>query len=188
MEASSGYFSSSPDSVLSFVRAAVRLQGLPVDKRPEGVVVTGDPKPAPKKLTPVQVRLVDDKPRQVAAGTELTVEVELEIASGYHTYGNPSTTDSAKPTELTMDEVASKPLTLTKVDYPPGELKQLPSSGLEPVSIYEGKPRLKATLMVPKDASGKELVATLVVAYQVCTDQFCLPPAKIRIPLKVIVK
>jgi hypothetical protein len=114
--------------------------------------------------------------------------VELEIASGYHTYGNPSTTDSAKPTELTMDEVASKPLTLTKVDYPPGELKQLPSSGLEPVSIYEGKPRLKAILMVPKDASGKELVATLVVAYQVCTDQFCLPPAKIRIPLKVIVK
>jgi uncharacterized protein YyaL (SSP411 family) len=188
VEASSGYFSSSPDSVLSFVRAAVRLQGLAGDKQTEVVAVTGDPKPAPKKLTPVQVRLVDDKPRQVAAGTELTVEVELEIASGYHTYGNPSTTDSAKPTELTMDEVASKPLTLTKVDYPPGELKQLPSSGLEPVSIYEGKPRLKAILMVPKDASGKEFVATLVVAYQVCTDQFCLPPAKIRIPLKVIVK
>ena len=188
VEAASGYFSSSPDSVLSFVRAAVRLQGLSADKKPEAVAVTGDPKPAPKKLTPVQVRLVDDKPRQVAAGTDMTVEVELEIASGYHTYGNPSTTDSAKPTELTMDEVASKPLTLTKVDYPPGDLKQIPSSGLEPVSIYEGKQRLKATLAIPKDASGKELVATLVVTYQVCTDQFCLPPAKIRIPLKVIVK
>ena len=188
VEAASGYFSSSPDSVLSFVRAAIRLQGLSADKKPEAVAVTGDPKPAPKKLTPVQVRLVDDKPRQVAAGTNMTVEVELEIASGYHTYGNPSTTDSAKPTELTMDEVASKPLTLTKVDYPPGDLKQIPSSGLEPVSIYEGKQRLKATLAIPKDASGKELVATLVVTYQVCTDQFCLPPAKIRIPLKVIVK
>ena len=69
----------------------------------------------------------------------MVVELELDIAKTYHTYANPSASDSAKPTELTLDEVESKPLVLKSVEYPAGELKQIASSGLEPVSIYEGK-------------------------------------------------
>ncbi len=188
VDAASGYFASSPDSVLSFVRAAMRLSG-----QAAGGLATAemekslDPKPAPKKNAPVQARLKDTQPFQAVAGRELVVELELDIAKTYHTYANPSASDSATPTELTLDEVESKPLVLKSVEYPAGELKQIASSGLEPVSIYEGKQVLKATILIPGNATAKELTAFFVVGYQVCTDQFCLPPAKLRVPLKVIV-
>lgn len=183
IEAASGYFSSAPDAVLSFVRAGMILPAVPDDAE-----LASPPAKKPAKPQPVAVKPATQKPIVIAPGAEVVIELELLIEKGFHTYANPSTAESAKPTEVTLDDLASKPLELVNVDYPAGEVKQIASSGIEPVAIYEGKQVLKAWLRVPRDVPEKEVDGVFVISYQVCTDQYCLPPAKLRVPVKVVVK
>jgi len=86
---------------------------------------------------------------------------------------------------LKLDESASGPVRLLAVEYPEGKQKQLSSTGLEPVAIYEKEAVLKARIEVPADTPAGKVSFVLVVDYQVCTDQFCLPPAKERIQVEL---
>ncbi|MBI1324562.1 DUF255 domain-containing protein [bacterium] len=189
VDAASGYFTTSPDSVLSFVRAAAKLQAKPAlaaeaGSKPESAT-SDDSKPARKKPKPVKAAIAGETPVEVVAGKSVIVTVNLVINDGYHTYANPPTDDSAKPTELRLDESASGPVRLLGVEYPEGKPKQLSSTGLEPVAVYEKEAALKARLEVPVDTPAGKISIVLVVDYQVCTDQFCLPPAKERIPVEL---
>ena len=135
---------------------------------------------------PVSVKpVITDKPIKVVSGKMVTVEFDLLIDQGFHTYANPSGSDSAKPTELFLDEETSAPVELQIVEYPVGEFKQIESSGIEPVGVYEGRQRLKAQVKIPEDMQPQVKSVVFVLQYQVCTDQYCLPPAKVRIPISL---
>ena len=185
--AASGYFTTAPDAVLSFVRAALAL---PVDAPEIAAKPADEPAPAkkPAKPQPVTAKLAESKPSTAAPGMEVTVAIELMIDKGFHTYANPSASEMAKPTEMTLDEAGSKGMELVAVDYPEGVIKQIDSGGIEPVAVYEDRQVLKARVRVAQNIAEKELTVTLVVSYQVCTDQYCLPPAKLRVPVKILVK
>ncbi len=189
VDAASGYFTTAPDSVLSFVRAAAKLQADSPLVAAAAPMPVEDPKPveppARKKPRPVKAALADKSPVAVKAGEPAIVTVKLVIDDGYHTYANPPTDDTAKPTELKLDESASGPVRLLAVEYPEGKQKQLSSTGLEPVAIYEKEAVLKARIEVPADTPAGKVSIVLVVDYQVCTDQFCLPPAKERIQVEL---
>jgi hypothetical protein len=125
---------------------------------------------------------------EVIAGQSITVELKMVIDKSYHTYANPPTDATAKPTELSLDASKSGNVKLLTVDYPDGKLKQLSSTGLEPVAIYEDEAVLKAKIEVPKNAPAGEIEAVFVVDYQVCTDQFCLAPARERVSVKLRIR
>ncbi len=180
IEAASGFFTTSPDSVLSFVRATLVLP------KSEGVAVAAIDEPEKKKAakpTPVSIRPVGSNSYKVLSGKEVKIEFELVIEPKYHTYGNPSGVDSAKPTEAELEEATAGQVKVKRVDYPVGEAKQISSAGLEPVVIYEGRQKFTMWLEVPSDAAAGTIKTNIVVTYQVCTDQFCLPPAKLRLPI-----
>jgi len=190
LQAASGYFATAPDAVLSFVRAAVKIQAempelavaapMPADDEPK------TEKPAArKKPKPVKAEIASKSPLEVVAGKTAEVTIRLTIDESYHTYANPPTNDTARPTELKLDEAASGKVRLAGVEYPEGKLKSLSSTGLEPVAIYEKEAAITARLEVPADAPAGVTNVVLVLEYQVCTDQFCLPPAKDRINLEL---
>jgi uncharacterized protein YyaL (SSP411 family) len=181
IDATSGFFNTSPDSVLSFVRAALKTN----QKNPPAQLAKMDDPPKSKaaKPMPVTVAAVGSGNYKATAGKEFKVDFDLLIEPKYHTYANPSGAESAKPTEVDLDEATAKPVTLKRIDYPEGEARQISSAGLEPVIIYEGKKRFVAVLDIPQNASQGTIKTSLVVNYQVCTDQFCLPPTKLRLPI-----
>ncbi|MFM7131666.1 MAG: DUF255 domain-containing protein [bacterium] len=181
VEAASGFFTTSPDSVLSLVRAAVKSGQTNTAK---ALAAADKPQTAkPAKPMPVKATRVGPETIKVTAGKEVKVEFDLLIEPKYHTYGNPSGVDSAKPTEVDLEGTSAGPVRLKRVDYPAGEAKQVSSAGLEPVVIYEGRQRFAVLLEVPAAAAPGKVKTNLVVTYQVCTDQFCLPPTKLRLPV-----
>jgi uncharacterized protein YyaL (SSP411 family) len=193
VDAASGYFEASPDAVLSFVRAAVIAQkdSLLLAGKTDAASEKDNQKPANesrRKPKPVRVSRISDGVIEVIAGQSITVELKMVIDKSYHTYANPPTDATAKPTELSLDASKSGNVKLLTVDYPDGKLKQLSSTGLEPVAIYEDEAVLKAKIEVPKNAPAGEIEAVFVVDYQVCTDQFCLAPARERVSVKLRIR
>jgi uncharacterized protein YyaL (SSP411 family) len=185
VDAASGYFVTTPDTVLSFVRASLKLQADPALAAASEKPAEPEKPVARKKPQPVKVSLPKETPIEVVAGKQVIVDINLTIDQGYHTYANPPTDETARPTELKLDETSSGSVRLAGVEYPEGKFKQLSSTGLDPVAIYEKEAVLKAKLDVPADTPAGAITITLIVEYQVCTDQFCLPPAKERIPVEI---
>ncbi len=76
---------------------------------------------------------------------------------------------------------------MLRVSYPAGELKVLGSLGTEKVGLYEGKVEFTARLKLADDAGAGPVEVRLMLTYQACNDQLCQAPAKLSIPLTVII-
>ncbi|MEM7627271.1 MAG: DUF255 domain-containing protein [Planctomycetota bacterium] len=94
--------------------------------------------------------------------------VRLTIAEGYHLNANPSSTEFLVPTRITAPGVE------LDVAYPEGELKRYPLAE-QPIAVYEDD------LEITVRAAGP--VESITVEYQACTEDTCLAPATLRVPL-----
>lgn len=96
--------------------------------------------------------------------------VTLVIDKGYHLNANPASLDNLIPTTLRLPDVSG-----ARIRYP-AAVEFKPAFAGQPISVYEGEVRIKAT--APK---GKLERAKPVVRAQACDDQICLPPADISV-------
>jgi thioredoxin:protein disulfide reductase len=118
----------------------------------------------------------------VHPGSPAQAAVVAQIAAGYHINDHKPSLDYLIPTELKLEP--DKPVEVTKIDYPKGELVKLAFSD-SPLSVYQGKIVVGATLKIaPATAPGSYTVKGKF-AYQACNDHACFPPTSVPVTLAV---
>jgi hypothetical protein len=124
-------------------------------------------------LLPAQARLTIGAtflPPTAKPGDEVSLEVAIEIADGYHVYG------SKDENKLELKAVDASGLqTQGAPDFPDGERHE--ASGTTTWQVA-GKAVLKQRYKVPADAKAGVLVYRGALEYMACTAFACDPPAK----------
>jgi DsbC/DsbD-like thiol-disulfide interchange protein len=116
------------------------------------------------------------------AGSTVRTAVVAEVASGYHINDHVPSLDYLIPTELKLDVV--EPLSLASTVYPKGSPEKF--SFLDtPISVYQGKLLVGATVKVAADAKPGDYNLKGTLKYQACNDHACLPPTSLPLGLTV---
>jgi thioredoxin:protein disulfide reductase len=118
----------------------------------------------------------------VHPGSPAQAAVVAQIAAGYHINDHKPSLDYLIPTELKLEP--AKPVEVTKIDYPKGELVKLEFSDT-PLSVYQGKIVVGTTLKVAPTAAPGSYTVNGKFAYQACNDHACLPPTSVPVTLRV---
>ena len=112
----------------------------------------------------------------VPRGRTFELAVVGEILQGFHVNSNPASQDYLIPTGLTADLPAG--FRILSTTYPPGVLRKFQFSPVE-LSVYEGKFTIRLRLATAADAPLGAQKIPLVLRYQACNDEACLPPVKL---------
>ncbi len=123
-------------------------------------------------------------PAEPKAGSDVDVDLTLDVKEGWHIYANRPGVENLKPTVVTL--APDQSATLLKTDYPEGETRVLASSGSEKVALYEGKTKLSIRLHLQEPPAKVPGQLLLKVAYQACNDRACLAPTTliVSVPLE----
>jgi hypothetical protein len=111
------------------------------------------------------------------AGDQDHIVLTLHVDKGYHINANPASLDYLIPTSVVFEE-----LTPTKIIYP-SPVRIRPEFSREGLNVYEGEVPIVA--VVPKEVLNKRKTLRATVSAQACTDQVCLPPAKLPVVVQV---
>lgn len=122
---------------------------------------------------------VSTPPKQVAAGSKLTLVVTVTFAPGYHGYQNPPAEEYEIPVTVKID---GKEFKVTKVAYPAGVDATVGGSD-KPTKAYQGVVKIPVTLTAPTKLGVKDL--KIVVGFQQCDETTCFPPGEISSTVKV---
>jgi hypothetical protein len=101
--------------------------------------------------------------------------VTLAIDSAYHVNANPASADFLMPTLVTVPGVPG-----AKITYPTGQVFR-PKFSPEGISVYEGSIAIRAE--VPKSGLASAARAPLRIDVQACSNQICLAPATLNVPV-----
>ena len=116
------------------------------------------------------------------AGSSVKVAVVAEVASGYHINDHMPSLDYLIPTELKLQ--AAEPLSLGSISYPKGNPQKF--SFLDsPISVYQGKLLVGATVKVAADAKPGAYALKGTLNYQACNDHACLAPTNLPVAVTV---
>jgi DsbC/DsbD-like thiol-disulfide interchange protein len=124
---------------------------------------------ADKSDSVVKTTTTADKP---GPDGKQVISIKLTIEKGWHTYANPSGSDSTYPTTV---KVEGKKADEVKVDYPQGKLVKDKDVG--DYFTYEGDATIKVTVPRTKDDSPLKLK----LKFQACNEMNCLPPATVEL-------
>ena len=117
----------------------------------------------------------------IFGGNTFDVEVQLELAKGWHINANPSSWDLLIPTTVSVSSEAS--FEILSVTYPKGTLFQADWRDT-PISVYEGEVTVKMKLKLkPGETVEKAFPLKIDVRYQACDAHRCTPPSTATIPL-----
>lgn len=103
------------------------------------------------------------------------IVITLTIDPAYHINANPASMDYLIATAVTIPGVHG-----ARIAYPPGHVFK-PKFSPEGISVYEGSVTIKAEL--PKGGLASAAREPLQIEVQACTDQLCLPPATLAVPI-----
>ena len=106
------------------------------------------------------------------------VAVVGEILPGFHVNSNPASQDYLIPTQLTATLPAG--FRILSTSYPPGLLRKFKFSPVQ-LSVYEGRFIVRLHLAAAADAPLGAQKIPLVLRYQACNDEACLPPVKLPV-------
>ena len=109
------------------------------------------------------------------------VELQLEIAAGWHINANPAGQDNLIPTTLEVDTDMS--VDIVDIAYPKGKSVRFEFSDAS-LSVYEDSLTIPLKLKQKSNATGSSKV-TLKLTYQLCNDTECLFPETLEIPLEL---
>ena len=107
------------------------------------------------------------------------VELQLEIAAGWHINANPAGQDNLIPTTLEVD--TDMPVEIVDIAYPKGKSMRFEFSD-ESLNVYEDSLTIPLKLKQKSNATGSSKV-TLKLTYQPCNDTECLLPQTLDIQL-----
>jgi uncharacterized protein YyaL (SSP411 family) len=150
-----------------------------LDARPTGAgPAAGSPEDQAKAIVTAKAVLAPST--KAAAGGELKVTVTLSTKEGWHVYANPASSETLKPTVVSL---GSGPASLLKVDYPAGREKTYAGES-EKVRVYEGQVNLVVHLRLEDTVKAGPVDLELRVRYQACNDRACLAPATLTVPVR----
>ena len=109
------------------------------------------------------------------------VELQLEIAAGWHINANPAGQDNLIPTTLEVDR--DMPVEIIDIAYPKGKSMRFEFSD-KSLNVYEDSLTIPIKLRQKSNATGSSKV-TLKLTYQPCNDTECLFPETLEIPLEL---
>ena len=135
----------------------------------------------PTKKGVVQV-VVDQEKVDVSKG-EATIAITLTIDKTYHINAPDPGLESLIPTTVRLEQ--GKGLDV-EVKFPKAISKKLPL-GDEPVNMFEGKVVITATIKKTGDVAANAK-PVLVLSYQACTDDTCLRPEEVELPVTISVE
>ena len=138
----------------------------------------------PPKITLLQsmAELSDASP---VPGESFQVSVHLDIDEGWHINANPASKEMLIPTSLILN--ATLPFEVLAVDYPDADRLYVAAVG-ETLAVYEGRVTVRAEARLsPGLPAGTTGEMRLLVQYQACDDQRCLPPDELAsvVPIEV---
>ncbi len=107
------------------------------------------------------------------AGDQDRIIITLHVDRGYHINANPASLDYLIPTSVVFEELMP-----TKIIYP-RPIRIRPEFAQEGLNVYEGEVQIE--VIVLKEALSKRRTLRATVTTQACTDQICLPPAKLPV-------
>ena len=111
------------------------------------------------------------------------VELQLEIAAGWHINANPPGQDYLIPTTVEVDANAS--VEIVDTAYPKGRTTRFAFSD-QPLNIYEKSLTIPLRLKKKPNVTHKKNVPiTLKLTYQPCNDTECLFPETLDVPLEL---
>jgi len=139
------------------------------------------PPPSPAHWT---VEGLPKKP--VAPGATFTIKLVAHIRAGWHIYALDEPDGGPVPTQIGLAE--GDPLTLLAVDEPAPRM--VPDPVLrQPTGMFQNEVGFTLHLRVARKLLSGNAVGRIIVRYQSCNDQVCLPPHSetISFPLESLV-
>lgn len=118
-------------------------------------------------------------PKNVVAGSKLTLTITVTFANGYHAYQNPPAADYEIPLTVKVD---GKEFKVSKIAYPAGVDAAIGGSE-KTTKAYEGLIKIPVTVVAPVKPGSKSL--KIIVGYQQCDESSCFPPSEIAKTVKV---
>ena len=120
---------------------------------------------------------------RVPRGREFQIAVVLEIARGYHMNSHQPTDAYLIPTALTLQLPTG--FELEDTIYPKGQLEKFAFSPNHALDVYSGSVTLLLRLEAHADAPLGETEIPIMLRYQACNDNVCLPPVKMPVSAKL---
>lgn len=114
----------------------------------------------------------------VPRGRAFEIAVVARIRPGFHVNAHEVSEEYLIPTAL--EPQLSPGLRASGFAYPPGALRKFKFSPRQ-LNVYEGTVTLRAKLQAAGDAPLGPQRIPLLLSYQACNDEACLPPTKITI-------
>lgn len=131
---------------------------------------------APKKSS--DVVKVDVKASKPDAGGNQVLTITLAMDPTWHTYANPVGNMDLITAQTKIDVAGKTKLDDVKIEYPEGTLIKDKAAG--DYKVYEGKVTISAKVRRAKGDTGP---LEVTVRFQACTDQKCLLPASVKVPV-----
>lgn len=129
------------------------------------------------QTTPLTVKPVE-KPKG-KRNDVIAVKVTAELKPGYHANSNTPSDSYMIPLKLTWD---ANPLQVQEVVYPKPQMEKYEFAE-KPLSVVTGTFDIVTKFKVPANATAGPVLATGKLRYQACTNQMCLPPKTVEVPL-----
>ena len=118
-------------------------------------------------------------------GERVTVTVKAEIDPTYHIYSSEKLKgEGPQPTELTISGASLSPDEVTGESTP--EMKNDPNFQNIRIGLHSTQATFSRQLLVSLEAQKKTVPLTVSVKFMACTDQFCLRPKTVQIPVPAV--
>ena len=127
---------------------------------------------------------VNSSARAFKPGDTFKVQVTAQISAGWHVYATSQPRGGPKPTSFMLPP--DQPFKLAGLPSAPPPLTSFDASFDLPTKFYEKSVTFTLSVLITADASAGQRELQLVVAFQSCSKQVCLPVKKV--PLKTSVE
>ena len=110
-----------------------------------------------------------------------TVKVTAELKQGYHANSNTPSDAYMIPLKLTWQ---AAPLQVEEISYPKPQMEKYDFAE-KPLSVVTGSFDILTKFKAPPTVTAGPILATGKLRYQACTNQMCLPPKTVEVPLTI---
>jgi DsbC/DsbD-like thiol-disulfide interchange protein len=119
---------------------------------------------------------------QAAAGQDIKVSADFTIASPWHIYGKPISTDYI-PTSITFDDgVVAK----QSIDFPKPEMMRFEALG-QTLPVYKGSMHAGGDVKLRPDLKPGDYQLTGKVVFQECSDTICKMPQSLPFAIPITI-
>ena len=134
---------------------------------------------------PVIVTITPAQPVEIAAGTTVEYQLELNILKGFHIQANPASGEYYIPVTAKLQAVDG--ISIGDPVYPKGIPFRLKGSNRD-ISTYEGKIIIKIPIEVATTAKPGDTTLKGTLRYQGCDAELCFPPVTMPLETKLRIK